>query len=318
MILRLVLLILGLAVLIAGANWLVGGASDLARRYNVSDLVIGLTIVAFGTSAPELVVNLFATLTEHQDIVFGNILGSNNFNIYIVLGISGLIIPLRVQNSTVWKEIPISLGAVVIFYFMANDHLNSDTKALGRIDGIVLLLLFILFQYYIYLQIKSDQSALLPVKKDIPVIKVVFPIILGLTALVAGGRLVVDNAVLLAKAMGISEKVIGLTIVAIGTSLPELATSVVAAFRKNADIAVGNIIGSNIFNIFLIGGLVAIINPVKYYTAFNNDFYLVGAGTLILFITMFTLRRKTLDRWEAFLLIVIYAGYTAFLLSGEL
>jgi len=317
MILQLVLLIIGLAVLVAGANWLVGGASDLARRYNVSDLVIGLTIVAFGTSAPELVVNLFATLTEHQDIVFGNILGSNNFNIFIVLGISGLIIPLRVQNSTVWKEIPISLGAVIIFYFMANDHLTGENQVLSRLDGLVLLIMFILFQYYVYLQIKSDQSARSGVKKDIRVVKVVLLIIFGLAALVLGGRLVVNNAVLIAKAAGISEKVIGLTIVAAGTSLPELATSVVAAFRKNADIAVGNIIGSNIFNIFLIGGLVSLINPVKYNTAFNNDFYLLAAGTLILFITMFTLKQRTLDRWEAFLLLVIFSGYSFYLFSGE-
>ncbi len=317
MILQLGLLILGLAVLIAGANWLVGGASDLARRYNVSDLVIGLTIVAFGTSAPELVVNLFATLTEHQDIVFGNILGSNSFNIFIVLGISGLIIPLRVQSSTVWKEIPISMGAVIIFYFMVNDYFFTENHILSRFDGIVLVILFLLFQYYVYLQIKSDQAVLSSSRKDIRVFKVVFLIILGLAALVAGGRLVVDNAVLIAKAAGISEKVIGLTIVAAGTSLPELATSVVAALRKNADIAVGNIIGSNIFNIFFIGGLVSLINPVKYNTAFNNDFYLLAAGTLILFITMFTLRRRTLDKWEAFLLLVIFAGYSFYLLSGE-
>lgn len=314
---QIILLILGLVILIAGAEGLVKGASDLAHKYNVSDLVIGLTIVGFGTSAPELVVNLFASASEHQDIVFGNILGSNNFNLFVVLGVAGLIRPLRVQHSTVWKEIPISLAAVVIFYLMGNDFFNTGRQLLSRIDGIILLSMFILFQYYVYMQIKSEQLEPPAGAKHMSVLRIIMLIVVGLAFLVVGGRMVVSNAILLAKAMGISEKIIGLTIIAVGTSLPELATSVVAAVRRNADIAMGNVIGSNIFNIFLIGGLGSIIKPVRYNTAFNNDFYLLAAGTVILFLTMFTSKKRTLDRWEAALLLLIYIGYTIFLISGE-
>lgn len=318
MVLEIILLIVGLGVLILGAEWLVTGATRLARRYNVSDLAIGLTIVAFGTSAPELVVNLFASLTEHQDICFGNILGSNNFNIFVVLGISGLIIPLKVQSSTIWKEIPFSLAAAVLLYLMANDFHSANKLLLGRIDGFILLTLFIFFQYYVYRQIRSDQLENFSVRTDISMVKVILMIVLGLAGLVIGGKLVVDNAVALAKYLGVSEKIIGLTIIAAGTSLPELATSAVAAFKKNADIAVGNIIGSNIFNILLIGGIVSLVKPVRYNTSFNNDFYMLAAGTMILFITMFTMKKRQLDRWEAGLLLFLYVAYTVILISGEL
>lgn len=317
MFLQIILLILGLGVLILGAEWLVSGATRLARRYNVSDLAIGLTIVAFGTSAPELVVNLFASLTDHQDIFFGNILGSNNFNIFVVLGVSGLILPLKVQSSTIWKEIPFSLAAALLFYLMANDFHSTDQLLLGRIDGFILLTMFIFFQYYVYRQIRSDQPENFSVKTDISLVKVILMIVLGLAGLVIGGKLVMDNAVSLAKLLGVSEKIIGLTIVAAGTSLPELATSAVAAFRKNADIAVGNIIGSNIFNIFLIGGIISLVKPVRYNTSFNNDFYMLGAGTMILFITMFIMKKRQLGRWEAALLLLLYTAYTVFLISGE-
>lgn len=317
MVFQILLLLLGLAVLILGAEWLVKGASDLAHKYNVSDLVVGLTIVAFGTSAPELVVNLFASFSGHQDIVFGNILGSNNFNIFVVLGIAGLIIPLKVQDCTVWKEIPFSLAAVVLLYLLANDFLDANKLLLGRIDGFILLTMFIFFQYYVYKQIKTDQTEYIISNPNISLIRLILLIILGLAGLVIGGRMVVHNAVLLAKAIGVSEKTIGLTIIAIGTSLPELATSVVAAVRKNADIAVGNIIGSNIFNIFLIGGLISALKPVRYNTAFNIDFYMLAAGTVILFITMFTSKKRMLDRWEAALLLILYTGYTVLLISKE-
>ncbi len=317
MIIQILLLITGLAMLIVGADWLVGGASTLAKKFNISDLTIGLTVVAFGTSAPELVVNLFAATAEHQDLVFGNILGSNNFNIFIVLGVSGLILPLRVHLSTIWKEIPISFAAIVIFFLMVLDPFTPGKQLLGRIDGLILVLLFILFQYYVYRQMKRSVPEHLPAKPATPVIRIVGLILLGLAGLVIGGRMVVSNAVVLAKAIGISEKVIGITIVAAGTSLPELATSVVAVLKKNTDIAVGNIIGSNIFNIFLIGGLVSVVKPVAYSTSFNNDFYILAAGTVILFINMFTFKRHKLDRWEAALLLVFYIGYTVLLITEK-
>ena len=312
------LLLLGLAVLIAGAEWMVRGASDLARKYHVSDLIIGLTVVAFGTSAPELVVNLFASTSDHQDIVFGNILGSNNFNIFIILGIAGIIYPLKVQLSTIWKEIPMSLAALVILFMMVNIPISGKTHFLGRIDGVILLLLFAMFQYYIYTQIKNNKSEETVPAKNIRRATTIILIIIGLAGLVIGGKLVVNNAVLLAKAIGMSEKVIGLTIIAAGTSLPELATSVVAALKRKTDIAVGNIVGSNLFNILLIGGTVAVVKPVPYSSTFNNDFYILAAGTVILFINMFTWKKHRLDRWEAALLLTLYIGYTIILISGKL
>ncbi len=314
---QILLLILGLVLLILCAEWLVSGASSLARRFRISDLTIGLTVVAFGTSAPELVVNLFASTSEHQDIVFGNILGSNNFNLFIILGIAGLIIPLKVQVSTVWKEIPMSLAALVIFYLMVNIPFGGNQRMLGRIDGVILLSLFGFFQYYIYRQIKNYEPEHAGSHNPGPLWKTITFILLGLTGLVIGGKLVVSNAVLLAKAIGISEKVIGLTIVAAGTSLPELATSVVAAFKKNTDIAVGNIIGSNIFNLLLIGGTVSVVKPVAYNQIFNMDFYILAAGTVILFINMFTWKKHKLDRWEAAVLLLLYVSYTVYMITKE-
>lgn len=317
MTLQIIFLLAGLGLLIAGAEWLVGGASSLARKFKISDLTIGLTVVAFGTSAPELVVNLFASATDHQDIFFGNILGSNNFNLFIILGIAGIILPLNVQVSTVWKEIPMSLAALVVFYIMVHIPSPAGGMMLGRIDGLILLGLFALFQYYIYRQIKDYEPEETVHKPSGPLFKMIVFIILGLAGLITGGKLVLDNAVLIAKAMGVSEKVIGLTIIAAGTSLPELATSVVAALRRNADIAVGNIVGSNIFNLLLIGGLVSTVSPIKYSPIFDIDFYILAAGTVILFINLIAWRKHRLDRWEAGLLLTFYVGYTVFLITKQ-
>ena len=317
MTIQILLLLAGLALLIISAEGLVGGATSLARRFNISDLTIGLTVVAFGTSAPELVVNLIASSSDHQDIVFGNILGSNNFNLYIILGIAGLILPLKVHISTVWREIPMSLVALVIFFFMVNIPSAGGGRMLGRTDGLILLALFVSFQYYIFHQIKNLEREPSEHKNPGPLYRTIGFIVLGLAGLVIGGRLVVTNAVFIAKAMWVSEKVIGLTIIAACTSLPELATSLVAAFRKNPDIAVGNVVGSNIFNILLIGGLVSVVRPVAYNPVFNTDFYILAAGTVLLFITMFTSQRHKLDRWEAGLLLAVYVGYTTWLIMKE-
>jgi len=318
MIIQILLLVLGLGLLIISASWLVNGASGLAKKYSVPDLAIGLTIVAYGTSAPELVVNLIATISNHHDIVFGNVLGSNNFNLFIILGIAAMITPLKVQTSTVWKEIPISFVAILMFFVLSNDFLNADRQVLSRIDGFILLLMFLFFQLYIYNQVKSDRSQFVPAGELMPSGKIILLIVVGLAGLVLGGGLVVNNAVMMAKDLGVSEKIIGLTIIAAGTSLPELATSVVAAVKKNADIAVGNIIGSNIFNIFLISGVSAVVSPVEYNKVFNGDFYMLSLGTIMLFVMMFTSKKENLDRWEAGLLFLIYAGYTVFLISKEI
>ncbi|GAA0879295.1 calcium/sodium antiporter [Algoriphagus jejuensis] len=318
MFIQIALLVVGLVLLVKGADWLVDGASVLAKKRNVSDLAIGLTIVAFGTSAPELVVNAVAASGNYPDIVFGNIIGSNNFNLFIILGISGLIIPLSVQSSTVWKEIPYSLFAAILLFLMANNYLFGYTEGLSRLDAAILLALFLGFLYYVATQLKSDPSAETLELKDYSNLKIWLLIFVGLAGLVGGGKLVVDNAVAMAQSLGVSEKIIGLTIVAAGTSLPELATSVVAAMRKNTDIAIGNIIGSNIFNIFLILGVSGLIRPLAFNASFNTDIYILAGGTVFLFLAMFTGKKHRLDRWEAILLLVVYLGYTGYLVSMEL
>ena len=311
------LLLAGFVLLIKGADWLVKGASALAKKYRVSDLAIGLTVVSFGTSAPELVVNVYSSVQDHQDIVFANVFGSNMFNLFAILGIAGLITPLMVQSGTVWKEIPFSLFAMIIIFVLGNDLITDGNQVVSRADAFVLLASFSLFLYYIYRQMRSDRTETFAQSKQLTALKITLFIVLGLAGLVFGGRLVVTTAIGLATAFGVSEKIIGFTIVAAGTSLPELATSVVAAYRKNNDIAVGNIVGSNIFNILFILGISAMIRPLNYNPAFNTDIYLVSAGTLLLFLAMFLGGKKRLDRWEAAVLLLVYVVYTIILIQKE-
>jgi cation:H+ antiporter len=318
MLFQILLLILGLVLLVKGADWLVDGASVLAKKFKVSDLAIGLTIVAFGTSAPELVVNGVAASGNFPDLVFGNVIGSNNFNLFAILGIAGIITPLAVQSSTVWKEIPFSLLAAITLFFLANNYFLSEQPFVSRYDGIILVGLFGGFLYYVATQLKSDPEVEAIANKDYSNLKIWLLILGGLAGLVGGGKLVVDNAVAMAQSLGVSEKIIGLTIVAAGTSLPELATSVVAALKKNADIAIGNIVGSNIFNIFLILGASVLIRPLPFNPAFNTDLYLLLGGTIYLFFAMFTGKRHRLDRWEAVILLSIYVGYTTYLVLQEI
>ena len=311
------LLALGFVILIIGAGWLVDGGSALARKYKISELAIGLTIVAFGTSMPEFVVNSFAAYKGHSDIVYGNIIGSNIFNLFAILGIAGLISPLIVQSSTVWKEIPFSFFAALLLYFLSNSFI-SNNSILTRFDGIILLIFFCIFLYYVFRQLKKESILQEINQKKISNLKIWIFIIGGLIFLIAGGRLVVTNSVQIAQSLGIGETIIGLTIVAAGTSLPELATSVVAAIRKSNDIAIGNIIGSNIFNIFFILGVSALIRPVDFNTKYNNDLYLLGIGTIALFIAMFSGKKKKLDSWEAGILLLIYIGYVIYLINNEI
>jgi cation:H+ antiporter len=316
MLLQILLLILGFVLLIKGADWLVNGATALAKKHQVSDLAIGLTIVAFGTSMPELVVNAFAAFENHPDIVYGNVIGSNNFNLFMILGIAGLITPLVVQSSTVWKEIPFSLAAAFLLFFLANDFMADSGIGLSRLDGTMLLLFFAGFLFYVYKQLRTGNvPATTTTVIHYSNLKIWGFILLGLTLLVIGGRLVVESAVDIASALGVSQTLIGLTIVAAGTSLPELATSVVAAIKKNNDIAVGNIIGSNIFNIFFILGVSSLIRPIPFSPKFNQDIYLLIFGTVILFLTMFSGKKKKLDRWEAAILLAMYVGYTVYLIN---
>ncbi len=313
------LIIAGFTALIFGANWLVDGASALAKKYNVSDLIIGLTIVSFGTSAPELVVNSLASYNGYSDIILGNILGSNNFNLFFTLGIAGLIYPMKVQSSTVWKEIPISFFAALLFFMMANNFFFTDNTAVLRIDGAVLLLCFVAFLFYVFKQMKAGKEPIEEITYEHKSnLKIWSYIILGLGGLIIGGQLVVDNGVKLATLLGISEKIIGLTIIAIGTSLPELLTSVVAAMKKNSGIAMGNIIGSNIFNILFILSVSSLIAPIEFKSYFNADLLILLGGTIFLFLAMFVGNKNRLDRWQAAFLLIFYLFYTGYLVWLEL
>jgi cation:H+ antiporter len=317
MILAVILIITGFALLIKGADWMISGSSLLAKKYQIPDLVIGLTIVAFGTSAPELVVNSIASSNGNSDIVLGNIIGSNIFNLFAILGIVGLIYPIAVQSTTVKKEIPISLIAALIFLLFANNFFIG-TSGISRFDGSILLGLFLIFLFYIYKQMTKDTSEIEVVPIDIANSKVWFLITIGLVGLIIGGKLVVDNAVSLATSLGVSQKIIGLTIIAAGTSLPELVTSIVAAFKKNSDIAIGNIIGSNIFNILLILSISTLIHPIDYDTNFNSSIYFLIAGTLFLLLAMFTGKKLKLDRWEAAILLISFLIFNAYIISKEI
>lgn len=313
------LIIVGFVFLIKGADWLVGGASGLAKKHHVSDLVIGLTIVAFGTSAPELVVNSVASLDKHSDIVYGNIIGSNIFNLFVILGIVAIIFPISVQRSMIKKEIPFSLAITVLLLILSNAVLGQKESALSRIDAGILLILFIGFIYYTFKNSSAEQET--GEIQDVPLsnLKIWSLILLGLGLLVAGGRMVVTGAENIAEAFGVSEKIIALTIVAAGTSLPELVTSAVAASKKNSDIAVGNVIGSNIFNMLFVISISGLINPIAYLTTFNREMFLLIGGTILVVIYMFLgKRRNRIDRWEGAVLLGIFIIYTAYLIQLEL
>ncbi len=303
--------------LIWGADTLVNSASSIAKRLNIPTIVIGLTIVAFGTSAPELVVNVFASISKSSDITLGNIVGSNLFNVMVILGISAIIYPIAIQKSTTWIEIPLNFLAAGIILFLANDAFfdNRTFSEISFIDGIVLLSLFSIFiGYNITLAIKGDFSEDLEIKEyTLP--KAILFFFIGLAGLVLGGKLIVDNAVAIAQSFGISERIIGLTIISIGTSLPELATSAVAAYRKNADIAIGNIVGSNIFNIFFVLGISALINPIPVQNASTIDMSLNIAGALLLFLFVFTGKNRQIDRIEGGIFVSIYIFYLIYILT---
>ncbi len=317
MILTYILFFVGFGALIKGADLLVDGASSVAKRLGVSTLVIGLTIVAFGTSAPELLVNMLASINGNTDIAIGNILGSNIANILLILGISAVIYPLAVKKGTAWKEIPLAFLAVIVLAFMANDTLidGGSFSALTRIDGLILISFFIIFLYYVFGISKAEPAdAVETTPRMYSLLRSCFMIGGGLLGLVIGGKWIVDGAVAIATGLGVSEALIGLTVVAVGTSLPELATSAVAAYKKDVDIAVGNVVGSNIFNIFWILGVSAIIRPLPFSPMFASDLLMTVFATLLLFVFLFIGKRNILERWQGICFIVFYIGYIAYVI----
>jgi cation:H+ antiporter len=316
--LKYALMILGFGVVILGAESLIRGASALAKRLKVSDMAIALTVVAFGTSLPELFVNLTASVKGEQGIALGNIIGSNTANILLILGISGVICPLAVTRGTVWKEIPLSLLAVVLVGILANDRLvdGGDYSGLTRSDGLVFLSFFAIFLYYsagIAGQITGMAEQVSGKQYELGRILVL--ITAGLSCLIVGSRWLVDGAVEMASRLGVSQSVIGLSIVAVGTSLPELTTSAVAAYKGKFEIAVGNVVGSNIFNVFFILGVSSIIRPIPFEVEQNVDVGVSILASLVLLLFMFTGKRRVLDRWESAILILLYVVYVGLLVA---
>jgi cation:H+ antiporter len=307
-----ILLIAGFVILIKGADFLVDGATSIARRFNISDLVIGLTVVAFGTSAPELFVNLAAGIQGNTDIAIGNILGSNIANILLILGVSSVIHPLSVTKGTVWKEIPFSLLAVIVLGILANDVVidGTATSSLTRSDGLIFLAFFVIFMYYTF-AIATDikgMDELVPTQRY-SILRSVLMMIGGFIGLSLGGKWIVDGAVVIALKLGLSQSLVGLTIVAAGTSLPELATSATAAHKGNVEIAVGNVVGSNIFNVFLVLGISATVRPLPFQLNATWDIAAVIVATFLLFVFMYTGKKHSLDRWEGAIFILLYVVY---------
>ena len=314
-----ILFVVGFVLLISGANLLVEGSASIAKKLNISSIVIGLTIVAFGTSAPELIVNIFASVQGNTEIAIGNILGSNIVNILLILGVSSIIYPLATKENTVWKEIPLSLLAAILLGVMVNDTLidGGTFSGLTRIDGIVFIAFFIIFLYYTFgISKVSGENTDLEIK-EMSYMKSSLYIVGGLLGLVFGGKWIVDGAIKIAEGFNVSQSLIGLTVVAIGTSLPELATSAVAAYKKQSDIAIGNVVGSNIFNIFWILGLSAVINPLPFSKDSIIDIIMTIVASLILFLIMFIGKKHTVERWQGVIMILMYVGYVAYLIGTK-
>lgn len=312
-----ILFILGFYILVKGADALVEGSSSIAKRFNVSDIVIGLTIVAFGTSMPELFVNIFSSIKGNTDIAIGNILGSNIVNILLILGVSAIVYPISVKKNTIWKEIPFGLLAAVVVGILANDVFfgNGTTNFLSRGDGLILISFFVIFMYYMFGIAKTDSEDM--DGQDVVIHKTsksILMIVLGLAGLMLGGKWIVDAAVQIATFFGLSQALIGLSIVAVGTSLPEFATSVVAARKGKSDIAIGNVAGSNIFNIFWILGISSIISPLPFSNALNFDVWMTVLASFVLFAVMFVGKKAKIGKMEGVLFIAMYVMYLGYIM----
>lgn len=313
MILNILLLIIGLALVVGGANFLTDGAASIAKRFRLSDLVIGLTVLAFGTSAPELTVSLMAALKGSADIAIGNVIGSNIFNILAIVGITALIMPLTMSNSTIRIEIPLTILSSAVLFFMANDRLfdMAGENVITRTEGFVLLAFFLIFLFYTFNMSKGEESPGQVRQFALPLS--IIMVIGGLVALVFGGDLFVDNAAMLAGRVGVSESVVAITIVAGGTSLPELVTTLVAAIKKRPGMAIGNIVGSNLFNILLILGVSSSISPIRIQGITVVDYGIFILSAILLYVFGLFFGDKTIKRFEGSILLSLFICYTVYL-----
>ena len=314
--LPLFLLIVGFVALILGANWLVNGATSIGVKAKLSPLIIGLTIVAFGTSLPEMIVNVFSCIKGSPGLAIGNIIGSNTMNILLILGVSSMIYPIDVSRISIRRDIPAGFVATLAITLMANDFFRGTSGAINWVEGLVLLGMG---AGYLWLTFKknsenSETSETLEnseTQQELPWGKTILELVIGIVGLYIGGELVSNNAQKLALSWGMSESTVGLTVVATATSLPELITSIVAALKKNSSIAIGNVLGSNILNIFMVLGVSSLITPLPFDTHMNHQLMILFAANAIMLTTVFTGKGRKISRFEGSILTL---GYVAFML----
>lgn len=307
MLLQFLLLAVGFVMLVKGADWFVGGASGIAEKFRIPPLIIGLTIVAMGTSAPEAAVSITATLKGTADITVGNIVGSNILNVLVILGLSAVITPLAVGKSTVRYELPFLIGITVLLLLLGLDGTVSLT------DGLILLLFFALYLAYLFVMAKKGMAEIEESDKHLKLWQALLATAVGLALVIYGSDLTVDAASAIARMLGLSERFIGLTIVALGTSLPELVTSVTAARKGSADIAIGNIVGSNVFNILFVVGLSSLVRPVPFAANFRVD--LLVALAAVVFLLLASFRKRKLSRVDGAIMLAGYAAYFVYLIA---
>ncbi|MDA0714023.1 MAG: calcium/sodium antiporter [Bacteroidetes bacterium] len=306
--------LIGLALLLIGGDFLVKGAVALAKRFNIPTMVIGLTIVSFGTSAPELLVSLQAALDGHPDIAIGNVIGSNIANIALVLGLTAIVLPIPVARGTIRVDEPVMIAGTLLLWYFMND------AVITRMEGAILFGMLLLYLFVLMRGVKTKKSeAVLQMEEEevhMALWKAVVLILGGCVGLVFGSDLLVKGATELALRFGVSEYVIGVTVVAFGTSVPELATSLVAAFKKELDISVGNLVGSNIFNIFSILGITAMVTPIPVNPlVLSSDVYWLAAVTVLVY--FFSLHKMRIQRWKGFILLAAYMAYVYFVLNPQ-
>ena len=309
-----VLIIVGFVALVKGADWLVDGASAIAKRFGISDLIIGLTVVAFGTSMPEFVVNMVSVAHGTTDLAITNILGSNIINTFVILGLTAVVYPITSQKHSRNFDIPLSIiaGFLVLVMVAVSSPFESG-QGISRVGGVLLLAFFVFFLYDAFAHAKEGKAEE-PEKTTQPMSigKAIVLILCGLAGLSIGGELIVDSAVNIAARCGVSEAIIGLTIVALGTSLPELATSVIAAHKHNCDIAIGNVFGSNIFNVFFVLGTSAVVRPLPAYEGIELDAFMAALGSILVWLALRTNKERVLQRWGGAVLLLVYAGYLTY------
>lgn len=317
MVVPILLIVVGFALLIKGADFLVDGASALAKKFHIPEIIIGLTIVSIGTSMPELFVSSTSTINGSSDMALGNIIGSNSCNLLLILGLSSLIRPVKFQRETRLIEMPMGLFITIVFFIFCNTGLE-----ISRVEAVILLIMFAMFITYTIIMGKKgekfdDDGSVEEVKKsnkEISITKSIIFIVIGIIALKYGGDFTVDNAIIIARNLNISEKVISLTMLAVGTSLPELVTSVTAAIKGNSDIAIGNIIGSNIFNILFIIGISGLISPLSYNVTYNVQMIILVIASIVLSLFPVIPPKNEMSRVNGSIYLLMYIGYVALLL----